>query len=69
MNFVELNYLSLKKHKFTPSGYKGIGIEKLKFVTKTLFLSTNFSNVVFSIKFPENLQKIFVNNEKIESNN
>ena len=26
-------------------------------------MSTNSSNVVFSIKIPENLQKMFVNNE------
>jgi len=33
-------------------------------------ISTNSSNVVFSIKIPENLQKIFVNNwEIIETNN
>ena len=30
---------------------------------------TNSSNVVFSIILPENLQKIFVNNEKLETNN
>ena len=32
-------------------------------------ISLNSSNFVFSIIIPENLQKIFVNNEKIENNN
>jgi len=32
-------------------------------------ISSNSSNVVFSIIILENLQKIFVNNEKIETNN
>ena len=29
----------------------------------------NSSNVVFSIKIPENLQKMFVNNERLQKTN
>ena len=32
-------------------------------------ISSNSSNVVFSIKIPKNLQKIFVNNEKLKTYN
>jgi len=29
-------------------------------------ISTNFSNDIFSIKYPENIQKMFVNNETLQ---
>ena len=38
MNSVRSIKLSLKYHRFTPSGFKVIGIEKFEFVTKTQFL-------------------------------
>ena len=38
MTFDGLNYLIFKNRKLTPSGYKGIGIRKFEFVTKTQFL-------------------------------
>ena len=38
-NFVDLRYFeSLKYHRFTPLGFKVIGIQKFEFVTKTQFL-------------------------------
>ena len=40
MNSVRLNNLSLKNQRFTPSGWKTIGIRKFEFVAKTQFLST-----------------------------
>ena len=39
MNSVRLNNLSLKNQRFTPSGWKTIGIRKFEFVAKTQFLS------------------------------
>ena len=38
MNSVRSNHLSLKYQRFTPSGYKDIGIRKFEFVAKTQFL-------------------------------
>ena len=38
MNSVTLNNLSLKNQRFTPSGWKAIGITKSEFVAKTQFL-------------------------------
>ena len=35
---VRSNHLSLKYQRFTPSGYKDIGIRKFKFAAKTQFL-------------------------------
>ena len=38
MNYVRLIRLSLKHHRFTPSGFKVVGIGKFEFGTKTQFL-------------------------------
>ena len=43
MNSVRWKNLSLKYQRFTPSGGKNVGIRKSEFVTKTQFLSGNFS--------------------------
>ena len=42
MHSVRSIKLSLKYHRFTPSGLKAIGIEKFEFVTKTQFLCCQF---------------------------
>ena len=38
MNYVRSNNLNLKYQKFTPSGYKDLGVIIFEFVAKTQFL-------------------------------
>ena len=54
MNFVRLNSLSLKYHRFTPSGCTHIGIKKFEFVANcSLIIKIQQSFQVFC-KFPQN---------------
>ena len=70
MNFGRSNSLSLKYQGFPPLGCQDIRIRKFEFVAKTQFLcsqiSSNSSNVVYSIKIAGNLQRMFVNNETLQ---
>jgi len=70
MNSVRSNSLSLKYQGFPPLGCQDIRIRKFEFVAKTQFLcsqiSSNSSNVVYSIKIAGNLQRMFVNNETLQ---